>query len=110
MGLDAALDAAVADGLTGVVAVAAGPGPRWEGASGVADVKTGEALRGLPIRDLLFDERSVPSRGSPIAWKTSQPVRCGPSTFQSCRASSLLSTKSPLRVPTRTATPMRQIP
>ena len=44
MGLDAALDAAVADGLTGVVAVAAGPGFRWEGASGVADVKTGEAL------------------------------------------------------------------
>src|SRR5204863_10009047 len=44
MGLDAALDAAVAGGLTGAVAVAAGPGFRWEGASGVADVKTGEAL------------------------------------------------------------------
>jgi D-alanyl-D-alanine carboxypeptidase len=44
MGLDAELDAAVADGLTGAVAVAVGPGFRWEGASGVADVKTGEAL------------------------------------------------------------------
>src|SRR3954466_10470563 len=44
MGLDAELDAAVAGGLTGAVAVAAGPGFRWEGASGLADVKTGEAL------------------------------------------------------------------
>ncbi len=44
MGLDADLDAAVAGGLTGAVAVAAGPGFRWEGASGVADVSTGEAL------------------------------------------------------------------
>src|SRR2546427_41365 len=44
MGLDAELGAVVAGGLTGVVAVAAGPGFRWEGASGLADVKTGEAL------------------------------------------------------------------
>ena len=44
MGLDAELGAVVTGGLTGVVAVAAGPGFRWEGASGLADVKTGEAL------------------------------------------------------------------
>src|SRR5437764_2369192 len=44
MGLDAELGAVVAGGLTGVVAVAAGPGFRWEGAGGLADVKTGEAL------------------------------------------------------------------
>jgi D-alanyl-D-alanine carboxypeptidase len=44
MGLDAELDAAVAGGLTGAVAVAAGPGFRWEGASGLADVRTGEPL------------------------------------------------------------------
>lgn len=44
MGLDAELDAAVADGLTGAVAVAARPGFRWEGASGLADVKSGESL------------------------------------------------------------------
>lgn len=44
MGLDADLDAAVAGGLTGAVAVAVGPGFRWEGASGVADVETGETL------------------------------------------------------------------
>src|SRR5256885_13112607 len=44
MGLDAELGAVVAGGLTGVVAVAAGPGFRWEGASGLADVTTGEAL------------------------------------------------------------------
>jgi D-alanyl-D-alanine carboxypeptidase len=42
--LDDELDAAVAGGLTGAVAVAVGPGFRWEGASGIADVKTGEAL------------------------------------------------------------------
>jgi D-alanyl-D-alanine carboxypeptidase len=44
MGLDAELDALVAGGLTGAVAVAVGPGFRWEGASGLADVKNGEAL------------------------------------------------------------------
>src|SRR4051794_20028891 len=44
MGLDAELDAVVAGGLTGAVAVAAGPGFRWEGASGPADVTTGEPL------------------------------------------------------------------
>ena len=49
MGLDAELGAVVAGGLTGVVAVAAGPGFRWEGASGLADVKTGEALTQLNV-------------------------------------------------------------
>jgi D-alanyl-D-alanine carboxypeptidase len=44
MGLDAELDAVVAGGLTGAVAVAIGPGSRWEGASGLADVRTGEPL------------------------------------------------------------------
>src|SRR5512133_494469 len=45
-------------------------------------------------------------RGSRIAWKTSQPVRWGPSTVQSRRVSSLVTTNRPLRVPTRTATPI----
>jgi D-alanyl-D-alanine carboxypeptidase len=44
MGLDAELDAVVGGGLPGAVVVAVGPGFHWEGASGLADLKTGEAL------------------------------------------------------------------
>src|SRR4249919_3822621 len=52
---------------------------------------------------------SVPSRGSRIAWKTSQPTSCGASSDHSLRPSSLVMTKRPLRVPTRTATPIEAL-
>src|SRR4051812_17328200 len=46
------------------------------------------------------------SAGEPFRWYISQPPKNGPSTFQSLRAPSALSTNAPLRVPTRTRTPL----
>src|SRR5262249_38043400 len=57
-----------------------------------------------PYTKLVEHAYSEPSRGSPIAGITSQPLRSGPSTSPRRLLSSLRRQKSPLRVPTRTPT------
>src|SRR4051794_2047188 len=46
------------------------------------------------------------SAGEPLRWYISQPPQSGPSTCQSVRLPSAVSTNAPFRVPTKTRTPL----
>src|SRR3954452_23687692 len=46
------------------------------------------------------------STGEPFRWYISQPAKSGPSTFQSSRVPSDVRMNAPLRVPTRSLTPL----
>src|SRR5215472_1563210 len=50
------------------------------------------------------------SAGEPLTWYISQPAKNGPLTCQLCRLPSDVSMKAPLRLPTRTRTPLMIAP